>query len=163
MTLLDSEVVKLKGRNKCKKSNFILLSMLTSLHVFFLALIVAYVTRYYVQWFTVLIISMIVYLFFVIYQTNASYKNYSKFFGQDEIVITEERVYYNVCMNKKGNYINYDSYVLIKDINFVQIKKGLYPQRVSISFNDYNEYINIHCLDNAKEIAEYLSCLIDKK
>lgn len=163
MTLLDSEVVKLRGRNRCKKSSFILLSMLTSLHVFVLAIIIAFIARYYVPWFVIMIIASIMYLFFVLYQTNASYKNYSKFFGGDEIVITENRVYYNICMNKKGNYINYDSYILIKDINFIQIKKGLYPQRLSIIFNECNEYINIHCLDNAKEIEEYLSCLIEKK
>ena len=65
-------------------------------------------------------------------------------------------------MNKKGEYLNFDSFVFIKDINFIQIKKGLYPTRLTITYNDCNEYVNIHCLDNAREIYEYLSCLINK-
>ena len=100
-----------------------------------------------------------------------------KFFGFDEVVITEDKLYYNICMNKKGNLINFDSFIYIDDIKSIKIKKGLYPQRLNVVFkttsNTRDElnnpddksisYINIHCLDNANEIYDYLSCIINKK
>ncbi|MBQ7275729.1 MAG: hypothetical protein IJS58_00630 [Bacilli bacterium] len=177
MNILENEKIILKGINKCKKKDFYLLNMITSLHIFALASIVFLFIYKYVNVYIVYGVALFVYIIFVLFQTKKTYLDYQKFFGFDEIVITEDRVYYNICMNKKGNYLNFDSYIDISEIKDLNIKKGLYPQRLNIIFNTTNEtkpelnnvddnsisYINVHCLDNAKEIYDYLSCKIDKK
>lgn len=163
MTLLENEEVLLRGRNECKKSSFILLTLISTLHVYVLASIVYLFAYKVVRGWIIYLIATIMYVLFNVYQLKKTYENYSKFFGHDEIVITKEKVYYNVCMNKNGEYINFDTFVFIKDINFLDIKKGLYPKRLTIMFNDKNDYVNIHCLANATEIYDYLSCLIKQE
>ena len=177
MTILESEKIVLKGTNKSKKKDFYLLNMITSLHIFALASLVFLFVYKYVNVFIVYGVALFVYVLFVIFQTKKTFAEYVKFFGFDEVVITEDKLYYNICMNKKGNLINFDSFIYIDDIKSIKIKKGLYPQRLNVVFkttsNTRDElnnpddksisYINIHCLDNANEIYDYLSCIINKK
>lgn len=156
MTLLENEVVNLRGYNTCKKKNFILLSMITSLHVIALGALVALFARNFVRPIVVFIITIVMYFLYVIFQNKKTYKDYNRFFGRDEIVITDERVYYNICMNKAGEYKNFDDFMLIKDITFLEIKKGLYPKRLKIYYGENNEYIIVHSLANAQEVKNYL-------
>lgn len=163
MTLLENEVVNLRGYNRCKKKDFFLLSMITSLHVVALGALVSIFAKNYVRPVVVLIITVVMYLLYVLFQNKKTYKDYNRFFGRDEIVITDERVYYNVCMNKVGEYKNFDSFMLIGDITFLEIKKGLYPKRLKIYYGENNEYIIVHSLANALEIKNYLQDKIANK
>jgi len=163
MTLLEHEEIILKAEHQCEKKSFYLLNLITCLHVYALASIIYIFCYKVIQLWVFYLIATIIYLLYVFFQTNKNYEHYKKFFGNDELIVTKDKVYYNVCMNLKGNYVNRDENVLISEITDLEIKKGFYPIRLKIYFNQGQDYVVVHCLKNANEFYKYLSCLIPKK
>lgn len=171
MTLLEHEEVLLRGKNKCERKEFIPLSLLSNAFLIIVPTLSALLLKRYIRPWIIYIISITIYIIEVIVHTRKTYQNYNKFFGNDEIVITKDKVYYNVCyIEEDGDYANRDSSIDIKDLEAVIVKKGMYPKRISLIFknkdnspNEPNEHIIVHCLDNAEEICDYLTCLIEQK
>ena len=93
---------------------------------------------------------------------NSSYKNYLRYFGNDELALSDTKIYYNICMNISGNYTNLDSNRDLKDIKEIYIMGGWNPKKLVIYFND-DSHIAIHSLKDMEEVKENIEALINKQ
>ena len=74
---------------------------------------------------------------------NKLFKEYKKYFSGDELALSNNTLYYNICMNKAGVYTFLDSSVLFSDVN-----------------NVYNNYVSIAPLTFIRTNKDILNKLV---
>lgn len=161
MIIPDTEKIEFQAKNECLKKDFVLGSFVITLAplvflsgcyflfrnmigpiVYFAFVIIAYVVLSLLTW-------------------RKNYKNYSRYFGHDELAYSDNILYYNICMNKAGVYTNLDSNVNFKDIQSVAIKKKMGPAKLYIFLKD-ETYLTFHSIKDVEEVKKNIENKLNK-
>ena len=156
MIIPDNEIIIYKASNELHKAIFFKQSFIISLvPCGFIACL--YVFLRSLNPIGYFIFVFVFYILLSIVTGNKMYKEYNRFFGNDEIAFSSTKVYYNVCMNDNGNNINIDGSKFLSEIKEVYIRKGWNPPSLVICFSD-GSHIAVHSLKNIEEVMKYCNC-----
>lgn len=158
MIIPTSEKILYSSHNVEKKWGYLLFSFLISLQSLVIVGIFYIFAYKIIEILWIIIIAFIVYIIIAIITYFKGYNKYMRYFGTDELSLSETKIYYNVCMLQKGEYTNFDGMSDYQKVKEVLIKKGLRSDQLVIYFVD-DTHITIHCLGELPEIKQ----LIDKK
>lgn len=153
MIIPDNEIIIYRGTNCVNKGCFymqgFIISLVPSGFIASLYLLLnAFNAIYY------FIFVFIFYILLSLFTSNRTYKEYVRFFGNDEVAFSNTKIYFNICMNVNGNNQNIDSNRYLNEISEVYIKKFWNPSRLVVVFND-GSHITIHSLANIEKVASF--------
>lgn len=103
----------------------------------------------------------IAYIVLSILTLNKSYRNYYRYFGHDELAFSDTHLYYNICMNKAGEYVNLDSNVEFVNIKSVNIKRSIGPDKLYIFLKD-ETYLTFHSIKDIEEVKKKIENKLNK-
>lgn len=157
MIIPDNETIVYKTYNELKKITFykqgfiislIPCGFIASCYVFLRALNPIF---YFIFVF-------VFYIILSLYTRKKLYNDYLKFYGSDELAFSNNKIYFNVCMNENGTNVNVDGNKYISEISDAYIKGGWNPKKLVINFAD-DSHIAIHSLKNIDEVLSYIHSL----
>jgi len=150
MIIPDTEEIIYVAKNELKKTKFYIQSFIISIiPAGFLSCL--YILLQSLNIYAYFAFVFLIYVCCSIVSANQTYKNYERYFGSDELAISKTHIYYNICMNVKGEYQNFDSNKTLNSIKDVYIKSGWNPKALVITFRD-ETHITIHSLKNIDEV-----------
>ena len=161
MIIPDNVSIEFKSSNIINKKDFILKGFLISLApLIFMCACYLFLKKFMGPVFYFIIV-FIFYIVISFMTCNKLFKEYKKYFSGDELALSNNTLYYNICMNKAGVYTFLDSSVLLKDVNNVLIKKGIGPDRLYVFLKD-ETYLTFHCLKDIEIVKKNIENKLNK-
>lgn len=161
MIIPDNVNIEFKSNNYISKKDFLVKGFLISLApLIFMSTCYLFLKKFMGPVFYFIL----VFVFYVILSfltRNKLYNEYKKYFSGDELALSKDTLYYNICMNKAGVYTYLDSNVLYKDIVNVSIKKGIGPDRLYVFLKD-DSYLTFHCLKDIEFVKKNIENKLNK-
>ena len=155
MIIPENENILFKAYNEIKKSKFYMQAAIISLiPCSFIASLYFLFKAFNVYAYFAFV--LVFYLLLVLITASKLYKDYTRFYGSDEMAISNTKIYFNVCMNKGGNNVNVDSNRYLSEIKNAYIVSLWNPKRLKIEFND-DTYIVIHCVKDIEDVLNYIN------